>query len=74
MVYPWRITPPWQLQRVLHPAGIIYSTGQIQEPPALLSMADRRVAHEWLLHEQIDGDLFIDMRKSHHISHTAPEE
>ena len=74
MVYPWRITPPWQLQRALRPAGVIYSTGQVQEPPALLSMADRRVAHEWLLHEQLDGDLFIDMRKPHHISHTAPEE
>lgn len=74
MVYPWRITPPWQLQRTLHPNGVIYSTGQVQEPPALLNMADRRTAHEWLLHEQLDGDLFIDLRHPPHITHTAPEE
>ncbi len=74
MVYPWRITPPWQLQRALHPAGIIYSTGQVQDPPARLSMADRRIAHEWLLHEQLDGDLFIDLRNPPRITHTTPEE
>jgi hypothetical protein len=37
-------------------------------------MADRRTAHEWLLHEQLDGDLFIDLRHPPHITHTAPEE
>lgn len=74
MVYPWRITPPWQLQRALHPAGIIYSTGQVQDPPARLSMADRRITHEWLLHEQLDGDLFIDMHNPPRITHITPEE
>lgn len=74
LVYSWRITPPWQLQRGLQPTGIIYSTGQVQDPPALLSMADRRMAHEWLRHEQLDGDMFIDMRTPAHITHTAPEE
>jgi hypothetical protein len=39
MIYPWRITPPWQLQRALHPTGVIYSTGQTQDPPARLSTA-----------------------------------
>jgi hypothetical protein len=74
MVYPWQITPPWQLQRMLHPAGIIYSTGQVQEPPARLSLADRRIAHEWLLHEQLNGAVFIDMHNPTRITHTAPEE
>ncbi len=74
MIYPWRITPPWKLQRMIRPNGIIYSTGQIQEPPARLSMADRRIGHEWLLHEQLDGDLFIQMGNPSRITHIAPEE
>ncbi|MEY2845266.1 MAG: hypothetical protein RL076_812 [Chloroflexota bacterium] len=59
--YAWQITPPWQLHRVLHPAGVLYSSGQTQQPAARLSMAQRRLSHETLWHEQLHGTITITL-------------
>jgi hypothetical protein len=65
--YAWQITPPWQVHTVVHPAGVLYSSGQTQQPAARLSMAQRRPYGESLWHEQLHGTITVTLQHPTHI-------
>jgi hypothetical protein len=61
MIYPWRAQPDPLVWAQWPSQFVLYSDGYHTERPALLSMAQRRHGHEQLLHEDLDGTLFVPM-------------
>ena len=61
LIYPWRIEPPLAVHRHAKVAFVLYSDGMHPAHAARRSMARRRVGNERLLHEDIDGDIYITL-------------
>ncbi len=61
VIYPWRIEPPLSFHQQAQVAFVLYSDGMRPTHSARRSMAQRRVGHEQLLHEHIDGDIYISL-------------
>ncbi len=60
-IYPWRIEPPLDFHRDAQLSFVLYSDGMHPKRPARRSMAQRRISTERLLHEQIDGDIYLTL-------------
>jgi len=61
LIYPWRIEPLLALHQHAQVAFVLYSDGMHPKRPARRSMAQRRVGNERLLHEHIDGDIYMTL-------------
>ena len=61
MIYPWRAQPDPLVWTQWPSHFVLYSDGYHTNRPALLSMAQRRHTDEQLLHEDLDGTLFVPM-------------
>lgn len=61
LIYPWAIEPPLALHHHAQIAFVLYSDGMQPKQRARRSMAQRRVGNERLLHEEIDGDIYISL-------------
>jgi hypothetical protein len=57
VVFPWERDPHDTLLQIVEPSALIYSDGYQADQPTLLSYAERRVGHEALYHERINGAL-----------------
>lgn len=61
VIYPWRIEPPLEFHRDAQLSFVLYSDGMHPKHTARRSMAQRRIGTERLLHEQIDGDIYLTL-------------
>ena len=71
VIYPWRIEPPLALHHHAQLAFVLYSDGMRPTHAARRSMAQRRIANERLLHEDIDGDIYITLSNPPHFARHA---
>ena len=67
LIYPWRIEPPLDRYRHAQVAFVLYSDGMHPKKSARRSMAQRRISHERLLHEEIDGDIYLTLSNPPHL-------
>lgn len=68
IIYPWRIEPPLEFHQHAQLSFVLYSDGMHPKRSARRSMAQRRIGSERLLHEQIDGDVYLTLTNPLHIA------
>jgi hypothetical protein len=71
VIYPWRIEPPLDFHHHAQLSFVLYSDGMHPKHAARRSMAQRRIGTERLLHEGIDGDIYITLSNPIRIERTV---
>jgi hypothetical protein len=71
VIYPWRIEPPLDFHHHAQLSFVLYSDGMHPKHAARRSMAQRRISTERLLHEDIDGDMYITLSNPIRIERTV---
>jgi hypothetical protein len=70
-IYPWRIEPSLDFHRDAQLSFVLYSDGMRPTHAARRSMAQRRIGSERLLHEHIDGDIYLTLTNPIQIARTV---